>query len=107
MPKLTPVQEVRQRFGSKAELAKQLLPVLERDEDVEAEDWERRVNTMSNKQLLRLMAVHELVKKRFGSKDKLVEAVVKLKFPNGNEPYAAKLSRTSTTRLLDLHGTRL
>jgi hypothetical protein len=107
MPKHTPLQEVRQRFGSKEELVKQLLSKLEQDEDADAEEWTRRVSTMSNKKLLRLLAVSELLAQQFGSKEKLVEALVQRKFPKGNAPYAEKLGRTSTTRLLDLYGVRL
>jgi hypothetical protein len=106
MPKLTPLQEVRQRFGSKEELVKQLLPVLERDESAEDDDWNQRIATMSNAKLLRLQRAHEAVKEHYGSKDKLVEALVLKKFPKGNAPYQDKLGRTRSTRLLDLAGVR-
>lgn len=103
MAKLTPLQEVKTRFGSKEELANQLIPVLERPDDVEDEDFERSIRTASNGQLLRLHAVQETVKKRFGSKEALVDAIVNDRFPKGNEPYKAKLLGLRASRLLDMH----
>ena len=103
MAKLSPAQEVKQRFGSKEKLAEELLPVLERDDDVDDAEFERRVKTASNRQLLRLHRVHEIVKHRFGSKEKLVDALVAKQFPKGNDPYRTKLLKLRPTRLLDLY----
>ena len=103
MAKLTPVQEVRERFGSKEALAQKLLKVLDKGEDLDDAEFERRILTASNKQLLRLHEVHEILTGRFGSKESLVDAIVKLKFPEGNSPYRDKLMTLRATRLLDLH----
>lgn len=103
MAKLTPVEEVRQRFGSKEALAKQLLKVVDKDDDVDDAEFERRIMTASNRQLLRLYEVSEIIKGRFGSKKNLVDAIVKAKFPKGNDPYRDKLMTLPSTRLLDLH----
>jgi hypothetical protein len=102
MAKLTPLQEVNKRFGSKEKLAKKLAPLLERPEDVEKGEFEQQISTASNKQLLRLHRVHETIKKRYGSKEKLVDAIVAKKFPKGNADYKAKLLTHRPTRLLDL-----
>lgn len=103
MPKPTPMQEVKQRFGSKEDLAKSLISILERDEGVDTEEFERRIMTASNRQLLRLHRVQEVITKRFGSKKNLVDAIVSVKFPNGNDDYRNKLLRQRSTRLLDLY----
>lgn len=102
MTKLTPMQEVKERFGSKEELANQLIPLLERPEDLDQDEFELSIRTASNRQLLRLHAVQETVKRRFGSKQSLVDAIVTQDFPKGNEPYRAKLLKLRSTRLLDL-----
>lgn len=102
--KKTPLQQVKEQFGSKEALAKKLIPLLDRREDEDAEEFERRVATASNKQLLRLWASEEAVKTRFGSKDKLVDAIVKARFDGkDNADYRAKITNYSKTRLLDLH----
>ncbi len=103
MTKKTPLQEVKERFGSKEELAKQLLAVAERPEGIEDDEFERILTTSSNKQLLRLHTVTETVKKRFGSKEALVDAIVDRTFPKGNPPYRTKLLGLKNARLLDLH----
>ena len=102
MAKQTPLQEVKERFGSKTTLADKLIDVLECDEGVEKDEFERRVRTASNKQLLRLHEVHETVSKGFGSKEGLVKAIVDKRFPKGNDNQAKLLSQRPT-RLLDLY----
>jgi hypothetical protein len=102
MAKLTPYQEVKQRFGSKEALARELIPVVERDEYLDDDEFERRILTASNKQLLRLHRIHETIRKRWGSKRELVDAIVAKKFPNGNSPYHEKLMQMRPSRLLDL-----
>ena len=85
MAKKTPMQEVKERFGSKEELAKLLYEKLERPyEDESQEDFELRIRTASNKKLLRLHRVHEEAQERFGGKDGLVDAVMKMRYPVGN-----------------------
>jgi len=103
MAKLTPLQEVNERFGSKTALADKLIGVLERDEALEDDEFERSVRTASNRQLLRLHEVHEIVSKRFGSKEGLVDAILSKKFPKGNDAYRTKLLGQRPTRLLDLY----
>jgi|ETNmetMinimDraft_30_1059905.scaffolds.fasta_scaffold130780_1 hypothetical protein len=103
--KKTPVQRVREEFGSKEQLASKLIGVLDRREDEDQEEFERRIKTASNRQLLRLWKAEEDVKAQFGSKDGLVDAIVSLKFVGkDNADYRAKVTRYAKTRLLDLHG---
>jgi hypothetical protein len=103
MAKLTPMQEVKQRFGTKQQLADKLIPTLDRPEGEEDADFTRRIATASNKQLLRLHAAQEAVSKDFGSKEGLVDAIVAKKFPKGNDPYRTKLLTKHSSSLLDLY----
>lgn len=104
--KKSPVQEVRERFGSKEALAKLLLDKLERPyEDETDEEFARRIRTASNKKLLRLHATQERLDKEFeGSKSGLVDAIMAL-VTQGNEDaqYREKLESLHVTRLFDLH----
>lgn len=101
--KKTPLQLVKDEFGSKEALASKLLPLLERPEDEDKDEFERRVRTASNKKLLRLWTAEAAVKDQFGSKDKLIEAIVKAKFLGANPDYAARIAKYTKTRLLDMH----
>jgi hypothetical protein len=102
MPKLTPAQVVKQQYQSKADLAKQLIPLLEKPENLEQAEFERRIQVASNKQLLRLMRVTQTIKKRYGTKEALVEKLEKSKFPKGNADYKTKLMKLHASRLLDM-----
>jgi len=101
--KKTPLQVVNEKFGSKSALAEKLVAVLERPADEDQADFEKRIQTASNKQLLRLWNVEESVKSRFGGKPQLVDAIVTAKFGKDNADYRAKISRYAKSRLLDLH----
>lgn len=101
--KKTPLQLVKDEFGTKDALASKLIPLLNCPEDEDKADFERRIRTASNKQLLRLWNAEQRVKQDFGSKDKLIAAIVKAKFNGSNADYSAKISRYSSSRLLDLH----
>lgn len=103
MSKKSPKQIVEAEHGSKAELAKKVLALLDRPEDgEEAAIFENNIMTMSNRKLLRLFGAHQLMADKFGSKEELVSAVVKAKFPNGNGDYEAKVSGFTVPKLLDV-----
>ena len=101
--KKTPLQLVKDEFGSKEALANKLLSVLDRPADEDQDEFERRIRTASNKKLLRLWKAEAAVKDQFGSKDKLIEAIVKAKFNGANSDYAARIAKYTKTRLLDMH----
>jgi len=104
MAKKTPVQLVKDQFGSKAELAGRLAAVLNRPESETAEEFVVRLSKASNTQLLRLWSAEERAKSEFGGRAALVSAVVKFKFPfKGNAGFQAKLETYTTARLLHMH----
>lgn|SRR5690625_3049711 len=103
MSKKSPLQIVKDEHGSKEELAKKVLALLDKPEDSDdAEDLEHRVQTMSNRKLLRLWNAYQVLDAKFGSRDELVEAIVKARFPGGNADYARKLNSFTVPKLLDV-----
>lgn len=103
MSKKSPKEIVEAQHGSKAELAEKVLKVLDHPEDGEEQmEFENSVRTMSNRKLLRLFRANELMSEKFGSKQDLVNAVVKVKFPNGNDDYETKVAGFTVPKLLDL-----
>lgn len=98
----SPLQMVRDQHGSKEKLAAKVLGILDRPEEEEEAAFEHRVNTMSNRKLLRLWAAHEQLNSAHGSRDALIEKIAKARFPGGNADFAAKISGYSVPRLLDL-----
>lgn len=61
-----------------------------------------RLLKASNAQLLRLAGVVETVNKKFGSRDKLIDAITKASKSAKDKDYVAKLGTYSLPRLLDL-----
>ncbi len=102
MTKLSPLQRVRAEHGTKAALVDKVVALLSPDEGEEREDFENRIKTLSNDKLLRLYSANQRLEKEYGSREALVDAVVKARFPNGNAQYKAKVEGYRTTRLLDL-----
>jgi hypothetical protein len=88
-------------YGSKESLAKSLAASLARpDEDTDV--IAARLRTASNRQLLRLATVTETVKKKWGSREKLIAAIGAAKKKSKDQDYLARLDTFSLPRLLDL-----
>jgi hypothetical protein len=87
--------------GSKAALAKKLASAIARgDQDTGA--LEAQLTTASNRQLLRLAAVHETVTKKWGNRDKLIAAIGTAENKAKDKDYLAKLDTFSLPQLVEL-----
>jgi hypothetical protein len=87
--------------GGKAALAKTLAPVLARgDQDTDA--LEAQLKKASNKQLIRLAAVSETVKKKWGNRDKLIVAIGTAENKSKDKDYLAMLETLSLPNLVAL-----
>lgn len=96
-----PKARVDKLHSSKADLAKSLASALAiGDEDSGA--VEGRLRTASNTQLLRLQHVVETVKSKYGSREKLIEAISNAQSKSKDKDYLTKLATFSLPRLLDL-----
>lgn len=104
--KKSPMEIVKAQHGTKAQLAEKLVGLLDRHDGETDDELRARIGRTSNKQLLRLWAAEQKVKEAHGTKEKLVDAIVSLKFPGpkGNADYRAKLLTYAKAHLLDLHG---
>lgn len=101
--KKTPLLVVKEQFGSKDKLVDAVHKLSS------AELWLDRVNSVkglgkvSNAKLLRLHAMLTDVKKRFGSRDKLVGAILTLEKRVKDAGFQSRLAKYPLPRLLDLH----
>ncbi len=87
--------------GSKEALAKSIAAALARaDEDPDA--IAARLRTASNAQLLRLQSVTETVRKKWGTREKLIEAIGAAQKKGKDQDYLARLDRYSLPHLVDL-----
>lgn len=99
----SPLKQVQERFESKDQL-------VARVKDLAAVDlWLDRLNDVkgldrvSNAKLLRLHDALERAKNEFGTRAKLVDAILKLDNRAADAGYRQRLERYPLPRLLDLH----
>jgi hypothetical protein len=102
--KKSPIASTKERFESKEKLVQAV-------EQLATEDlWLDRVNEtkglgkVSNRKLLHLHDLLSDAKKRFGSRQKLIDAILELARRSKDQGYASRLGAYPLPRLLDLHG---
>ena len=102
--RLSPLAEVKEKFGSRDELIKIVKGEIERPEGMSDDDFDAKVRTISNRKLLKLHAAHEDVTKRFGSKAGLVDAIIAIVNKGKvDQVYRTSLLKKREAQLLDLH----
>jgi hypothetical protein len=96
-----PLARLKAAFGSKSDLVGRIVePLAGKDEDTDA--LKERLLTASNKQLLRLASVVDVVSKKYGGREQLVASIGKTLNKAKDADYLAKLETLSLPRLLDL-----
>ena len=98
----SPLAEVKKRFGSREALIKELVTLLE---DPSAE---KGLKKAPNARLLGLHATAKTVKRRFGGRQGLIDAVTRATYPKGTPPaeFAGVLAGYNLKRLYDLYQQR-
>lgn len=99
----TPLALVNERFGSKEKLVAAVEKLATKDLWLDRVNEDKGLARVSNAKLLRLHDALEDAKKRFGSRDKLVDALCELENRKKDEGYKQRLSGYPLPRLLDLH----
>lgn len=104
--KLSPLQIVKEKFGSRAELAEQLASMVDKMHGDESESAVKsRLLGLSNTKLLRLYAVEQKVREQYGDKQKLVDAICETRRNAGHtadDAYRAKIETFTKAKLLDM-----
>ena len=102
----TPLSTVKERFESKDKLVEAIrefmtdelwLPRLSLDRG-----GNKELKHISNAKLLRLHAIFTEVKEQFGSRDKLIDAILELSSRSKDEGYRSRLDGYPVPRLYDL-----
>jgi hypothetical protein len=97
----SPLAIVKERFQDKEGLLKAVKELASEDLWADRVNDDKGLECVSNAKLLRLHAVLSEVKKAFGSRAKLVDAIAELEKRTKDEGYKDRLGRFSTPRLLD------
>jgi hypothetical protein len=98
----TPLAKVKRLHGSKESLIDALAADLARESGDSKDELTARLTGAPNTKLLRLHAAMASVREKYGSKDKLIQAISKARGHGKDQDYAAKLQSYSIPRLLDM-----
>ena len=99
----TPLSAVKEKFGDKKSLVEAVEKFTSEDLWVARTNKDKGLAHVSNAKLLRLLSIFTEVKDKFGSRDKLVDAILDLTKRGRDEGYKAALSKFPVPRLFDLY----
>jgi hypothetical protein len=101
--KKSPVTVVKERFQSKEKLVEAVQKLATAELWVDRVSGTKGLAKVSNQKLLRLHDVLTDAKQRFGSRDKLISAILELAKRTKDAGYSAKIKKYALPQLLDLH----
>jgi hypothetical protein len=101
--KKSPVAVVKERFSSKDKLVEAVQKLATADLWIDRVSAGKGLAKVSNQKLVKLHDVLTDAQKRFGSRDKLINAILELKKRSKDAAYAAGLKKAPLPQLLDLH----
>lgn len=101
--KTSPLQQVKGNFGEKAKLVSSVQALATEALWLDRVNPGRGLAKVSNSKLLKLHAALSRAKDQFGSREKLVAAILTLCKRGKDEGYKARLIAYPVPRLLDLH----
>ena len=101
--KTSPLQQVKGNFGDKAKLLSAVQALATDALWLDRVNKDKGLAKISNSKLIRLHTALSRAKEQFGTRDKLIAAVLTLGKRSGDEGYKARLATYPLPRLLDLH----
>jgi hypothetical protein len=102
--KKAPLSSVKEGFESKEKLVAAVQKLASSELWLDRVSSAKGLGRVSNAKLLRLHGVLTDAQKRFGSRDKLISAIIELARRTKDQDYAKSLGEYPLPRLLDLHG---
>ncbi|MFH0902545.1 MAG: hypothetical protein V2A73_18095 [Pseudomonadota bacterium] len=100
-PQRSPLQMVKEQFGSKDTLVEKVLGLVEHGE-VAKDELKERLLKASNKKLLRLAETAESIRSQYGSKEALANAVAGMLGKAKDISYVKRIGKYTSGRLLDM-----
>jgi hypothetical protein len=98
-----PLARVKEQFGDKAKLVASLEKLTTDDLWVSRTNKDKGLAHVSNAKLLRLHALFSEVKEKFGTRDKLIEAILELEKRTKDSGWRQKLASWPVPRLFDAY----
>lgn len=104
MANLSPLQEIKERFGSKDKLVKELKGMFDKgDLFIERLNTDKGIAHVANRKLLKLYDVAGEVKERFTTRAKLTDDLLKTLKREKDEGFRARLDKWGLPRLWDYY----
>lgn len=105
--KKSPLQQVKEKFGSKQALVDALLGLPSKliDHATDGQDkdaFRKKLFAVANAKLLRMHALYKDVQNEFGSKEKMVDKILTLKNRLKDKDYRSSLLQKTSARLYDM-----
>ncbi len=100
MTKASPLSIVRERFGDKASLVKEIQGLTKSGLWIDRESKDKGLGRVSNKKLLHLHEIFSKISDQFGSRDGLISEICQLE-KRKDEGYRTRLNRFPVPRLWD------
>jgi hypothetical protein len=101
MAKKTPLQIVKDQYGSKDKLVDAVAALVERAEGETDDEHKKRLKYVSNAKLLHIAGQAERAK-ALGGRDAMIAKALELKAQTKDHEYADRLKRLPLGRLIDL-----
>jgi|SRR5688572_5323363 len=101
--KKPPLRLVKDSFQSKEKLVEAVQKLATADLWIDRVNSEKGLARVANGKLVRLHAILTDAKQRFGSRDKLIAAILELEKRSKDAGYKARLEQYPLPRLLDAH----
>jgi hypothetical protein len=98
-----PLARVKEQFGDKAKLVASVEKLTTDDLWVSRTNKDKGLAHVSNAKLLRLHAVFSEVKEKFGTRDKLIEAILELEKRTKDAGWRQRLAAWPVPRLFDAY----
>ena len=98
----TPLETIKERFNDKAGLVQALRSLIGDELWTDRLNTDKGLDSVSNKKLLRLHTVLSSVKSQFGSRGKLIEAILADEKRSKDGDYKKSLERLPTPQLFQI-----
>jgi hypothetical protein len=103
--KKSPLQLVKDKFGSKDKLVDELLALLKRPAETTKEQFKKLLKAQSNRKLISLLEREKSIQAKFGGREKMLDALVEARMGKARKEdkgYRAHLEALTNGRLFDL-----
>jgi hypothetical protein len=98
----TPLATVKESHGDKAKLVASL-EKLAKDLWLDRTNKNKGLGHVANSKLLRLHGIFTAVKEKFGTRDKLIDAILEVEKRSKDEGYKTRLAKYPVPRLWDMY----